>query len=150
MIFLSRGRCFVIGVVRTTLSSTSPTSGQHTITPEEGSEAEKSIVPEHLIGFARPLPVTLSVGDEVYVLSPKLTPAYPHNSPEPEKVKITALYLLMGRGLESHDSFPAGVVFGIGGLGGHILKSGTICTQLEEAINLAGISLGAQPIVRVA
>lgn len=123
---------------------------QATITPEEGTEEEKPVVPEHLIGFARLFSGTLSVGDEVYVLSPKFTPAYPHNSPEPKKVKITALYLLMGRGLESLDSVPAGVVFGIGGLEGHILKSGTICTQLEGAVNLAGISMGAQPIVRVA
>lgn len=123
---------------------------QTTITPEEGNEEEKPVVPEHLIGFARLFSGTLSVGDEVYVLSPKFTPAYPHNSPEPKKVKITALYLLMGRGLESLDSVPAGVVFGIGGLEGQILKSGTICTQLEGAVNLAGISMGAQPIVRVA
>ena len=125
------------------------TFSQTTITPVEG-EVEKPVVPEHLIGFARLFSGTLSVGDEVYVLSPKFTPAYPHNSPEPQKVKITALYLLMGRGLESLESIPAGVVFGIGGLEGHILKSGTICTQLEGAVNLAGISMGAQPIVRVA
>lgn len=113
-------------------------------------EDEKEAVPEHLIGFARLFSGTLSVGDEVYVLSPKYNPRYPHNSPEPKKVKITALYLLMGRGLESLETVPAGVVFGIGGLEGHILKSGTICTQLEGGVNLAGITMGAQPIVRVA
>jgi ribosome assembly protein 1 len=105
---------------------------------------------EHLIGFARIYSGTLSVGDSVYVLSPKFTPAHPHNSPEPQKVTITALYLLMGRGLEPLTSVPAGVVFGIAGLEGHILKSGTLCSQLEGSVNLAGVNMASQPIVRVA
>lgn len=106
--------------------------------------------PEHLIGFARLYSGTLTVGDSVYVLPPKFSPANPHSAPEPQKVTVTALYLLMGRGLESLASVPAGVVFGIGGLAGHILKSGTLCSQLEGSVNLAGVSMGSQPIVRVA
>lgn len=106
--------------------------------------------PEHLIGFARIYSGVLSVGDTVYVIPPKFSPAYPHRRPEPQRVKITALYLLMGRGLEALTSVPAGVVFGIGGLEGCILKSGTICSQLEGSVNLAGVNMGAQPIVRVA
>lgn len=105
---------------------------------------------EHLIGFARLFSGTLAVGDEVYVLPPKFNPASPHAAPEPQKVTITALYLLMGRSLEPLTSVPAGVVFGAAGLEGHILKSGTLCSQLEGSVNLAGISLGSQPIVRVA
>lgn len=93
---------------------------------------------------------TLSVGDEVYVLGPKYTPANPHAAPEPSKVKVTALYLMMGRGLEPLTSVPAGVVFGIGGLAGHVFKSGTLCSQLPGAVNLAGITMGNHPIVRVA
>jgi len=111
-------------------------------------EAEQEV--EHLIGFARIYSGTLSVGDEVYVLGPKFTPARPHKVPEPQRVKVTALYLMMGRGLESLTSVPAGVVFGIGGLAGHVLKSGTLCSQLTGAVNLAGISMGTHPIVRVA
>ena len=106
--------------------------------------------PEHLIGFARLYSGTLSVGDSVYVLPPKFSPAYPHAAPEPQKVIVTGLYLLMGRGLEALTSVPAGVVFGIGGLEGHVLKSGTLCSHLEGAVNLAGVNLGSQPIVRVA
>ena len=106
--------------------------------------------PEYLIGFARLYSGTLSVGDSVYVLPPKFSPAYPHTAPEPQKVIVTGLYLLMGRGLEALTSVPAGVVFGIGGLEGHVLKSGTLCSQLEGAVNLAGVNLGSQPIVRVA
>ena len=106
--------------------------------------------PEHLIGFARLYSGTLSVGDSVYVLPPKFSPAYPHTVPEPQKATIAGLYLLMGRGLEALTSVPAGVVFGIGGLEGHVLKSATLCSQLEGAVNLAGVNMGSQPIVRVA
>lgn len=111
---------------------------------------EKPADPEHLIGFARMYSGTLTVGDELYVLAPKFSPAHPHAAPEPQKVTVTALYMLMGRNLESLNSVPAGVVFGIGGLEGHILKSGTLCSQLEGAVNLAGVSMLGQPIVRVA
>ena len=119
-------------------------------TIEDVKPKEKEPDREHLIGFARIYSGTLSVGDSVYVLPPKFTPAHPHNSPEPQKVTVTALYLLMGRGLEPLTSVPAGVVFGIAGLEGHILKSGTICSQLEGGVNLAGVNMASQPIVRVA
>lgn len=113
-------------------------------------ELNDHLDPERLIGFARIYSGTLSVGDFVYVIPPKFSPEYPHKSPEPKRVKVIALYLLMGRELEPLTSVPAGVLFGIGGLEGHILKSGTICSQLEGSINLAGINMGTQPIVRVA
>jgi ribosome assembly protein 1 len=111
---------------------------------------ERHIEVEHLIGFARIYSGTLSVGDSLYVLAPKFSPANPHAAPEPQKVVITSLYMLMGRNLESLDSVPAGVVFGIGGLEGHILKSGTLCSQLEGSVNLAGVNMAGKPIVRVA
>ncbi|KAJ5802761.1 uncharacterized protein N7503_005211 [Penicillium pulvis] len=115
--------------------------------PEEVAEEED---PDHLIGFARLYSGTLSVGDEIYVLPPKFSPANAHASPEPKKVTVTDLYLMMGRSLEPLQSVPAGVVFGIGGLAGHVLKTGTLCSQLEGSINLAGVSLSTPPIVRVA
>ena len=114
--------------------------------PETTSQED----PEHLIGFARLYSGVLSVGDSVYVLPPKFSPANPHSKPEPQKVIVTGLYLMMGRSLEALESVPPGVVFGIAGLEGHILKSGTLCSQLEGSVNLAGISMGAPPIVRVA
>lgn len=119
-----------------------------TVPPEEEKEAEA----EHLIGFARMMSGTISVGDEIYVIPPKFNPADPFAAPVPEKVKVGALYMLMGRNLESLESVPAGVVFGIRGLeGSGILKSGTLCSQVEGAVNLAGIAnLGGRPIVRVA
>ncbi|KAF2148257.1 P-loop containing nucleoside triphosphate hydrolase protein [Myriangium duriaei CBS 260.36] len=118
---------------------------------KQTTNGEKEDV-EHLIGFARVYSGVLNVGDEVYVLPPKFTPARPHAAPEPKKVKITGLYLLMGRSMENLTSAPAGSVVGIAGLEGAILKSGTICTRLEGAPNLSStgaISTNA-PIVRVA
>ncbi|KAF2762674.1 elongation factor 2 [Pseudovirgaria hyperparasitica] len=117
---------------------------------EETDPPEEDEDPEHLIGFARLYSGSLTVGDEVFVLPPKFTPQHPHQRPEPQKVTITALYLLMGRGLEPLKSVPAGVVFGVAGLAGHILKSGTLCSQLEGSVNLAGVNMGSKPIVRVA
>lgn len=111
---------------------------------------EKVADPEHLIGFARIYSGSLSVGDSLYVLPPKFSPAHPHAAPEPQKVTVTALYMLMGRNLEYLETVPAGVVFGIGGLEGRILKSGTLCSQLEGSVNLAGVNLAGKPIVRVA
>lgn len=108
--------------------------------------------PEQLIGFARIFSGTLTVGDVVYVLPPKFTPARPNAQPLPKKVTVSALYLLMGRSLELLNSVPAGNVVGIAGLEGAILKSGTICSQLNGAPNLSStssISTNA-PIVRVA
>ncbi|POR34917.1 Ribosome assembly protein 1 [Tolypocladium paradoxum] len=111
---------------------------------------DKNVNPEHLIGFARIYSGTLSVGDTLYVIPPKWSPADPHVAPEPQQITVTALYMLMGRNLESLDSVPAGVVFGIGGLEGKILKSGTLCSRLEGAVNLAGVGMIGKPIVRVA
>jgi ribosome assembly protein 1 len=111
---------------------------------------EKQIDPEHLIGFARIYSGTLSVGDSIYVIPPKWSPADPGTEPTPETIEVTALYMLMGRNMEALESVPAGVVFGIAGLEGKILKSGTLCSQLDGAVNLAGVSMLGQPIVRVA
>jgi ribosome assembly protein 1 len=121
-----------------------------TETTEEPAEPEEKEDPDHLIGFARLYSGTISVGDEIYVLPPKFSPANPHASPEPKKVTVTDLYLLMGRALEPLQSVPAGVVFGIGGLAGYVLKTGTLCSRLDGSINLAGVSLNTPPIVRVA
>ena len=132
--------------ITSSLGESSLDSSNGPETKDEGQEED----PEHLIGFARLYSGTLSVGDSVYVLNPKFSPAYPHASPEPQKVIVTGLYLLMGRGLEVLNSVPAGVVFGIAGLEGHVLKSGTLCSQLDGSINLAGVDMGSQPIVRVA
>ena len=110
---------------------------------------DQEIDPEHLIGFARIFSGTLTVGDEVYVLPPKFSPSDSH-IPNLQRVTISALYLLMGRGLEPLQSVQAGMIFGVAGIEGQILKSGTLCSRVKGGINLAGINLGTQPIVRVA
>ena len=114
-----------------------------------GNETQSAEI-EHLIGFARIYSGVLSVGDSIYVLPPKFTPAKPHASPMPQKVTVTGLYLLMGRSLEALTSATAGIICGIAGLEGHVFKSATLCSQLEGSVNLAGINLGSPPIVRVA
>ncbi|KAM3467970.1 hypothetical protein MY5147_008395 [Beauveria neobassiana] len=111
---------------------------------------EKEADPEHLIGFSRIYSGTISVGDKLYVVPPKWSPAEPNAEPRPQEIEVKALYMLMGRSLEALTSVPAGVVFGIAGLEGKILKSGTLCSKLEGAVNLAGVSMAGQPIVRVA
>ncbi|OLN85705.1 Ribosome assembly protein 1 [Colletotrichum chlorophyti] len=116
-------------------------------TPEQ---EEKETDPEHLIGFARMYSGTLSVGDSLWVIPPKWSPSNPNASPQPKQITVTALYMLMGRNLEALETVPAGVVFGIGGLEGHILKNGTLCSHLEGAVNLAGVANLGKPIVRVA
>ena len=120
----------------------------HNETPDD--EAKQTDDPERLIGFARLYSGTLSIGDSIYVLPPKFSPANPHGSPRPKKVKVTGLYLFMGRSLEALTHVPAGNVCGIAGLEGSVLKSATLCSVLEGAVNLAGVSMGNQPIVRVA
>lgn len=116
----------------------------------DGMSEAPSEDPEILIGFARLYSGSLSVGDAIYVLPPKFSPENPLAAPEPHKATVTGLYLMMGRGLETLTSVPAGAVFGIAGLEGHIYKSGTICSELEGGINLAGMNISTQPIVRVA
>lgn len=115
-----------------------------------GNEQAQKEDPEHLIGFARLYSGKLSVGDEIYVLPPKFTPANARAAPVPQKVTITGLYLLMGRSLEPLKAVPSGVVFGVAGLAGHVLKSGTLCSRLDGGVNFAGVNLGSRPIVRVA
>jgi len=110
--------------------------------PEEAEDKE------HLIGFARLYSGTIKVGQELYVLGPKYSPSHPDQ--HIHKFTVTDLYYMMGRDLQVLDEVPAGNVFAIGGLEGKLLKNGTLCSMDRGGINLAGIGLGAAPIVRVA
>lgn len=114
---------------------------------ELGNGAEEEDV-ERLIGFARLYSGTIKVGQELYVLGPKYSPSRPDQ--HVQKITVTELYYLMGRDLQALDEVPAGNVFGIGGLEGKLLKNGTLCGLERGGINLAGVNMGAAPIVRVA
>lgn len=116
----------------------------------DAAEQEKEVDPEHLIGFARIYSGTISIGDTLYVIPPKWSPSEPNVEPKPQEIEVKGLYMLMGRSLEVLTTVPAGVVFGIAGLEGKILKSGTLCSRLDGAVNLAGVSMVGQPIVRIA
>jgi ribosome assembly protein 1 len=111
----------------------------------EVPEADKN--EESLIGFARLYSGKLRVGQKLYVLGPK------YNPQEPDKhcseITIKNLYMIMGRELEALPEVPAGNVFGIGGLEGHVLKNATLSTT-KETPNLAGVATDSAPIVRVA
>lgn len=115
--------------------------------PEKEKEEEPDDK-ERLIGFARLYSGSIKVGQELYVLGPKYSPSYPDL--HIQKITVTELYYMMGRDLQSLESVPAGNVFGIGGLEGKIFKNGTLCSLPRGGVNLAGVNLGAAPIVRVA
>jgi len=118
-----------------------------TETPEESYDAEED--PEQLIGFARIYSGTLSVGDWLYVVPPKFSPADEKAAAQLKRVQVTSLYMLMGRHLEGLEAVPAGRVCGIGGLGGHVFKTATLCSVAEGAPNLGSSSDLGEPIVRV-
>lgn len=113
-----------------------------------GSEDDDDDDAERLIGFARVYSGTIRAGQELYVLGPKYSPLTPDQ--HIQKVRVANLYYMMGRDLEVLTEVPAGNVFAIAGLEGKLLKNGTITSVASGGLNLAGVSLGSAPIVRVA
>ncbi|KAG0309483.1 Cytoplasmic GTPase/eEF2-like protein (ribosomal biogenesis) [Dissophora globulifera] len=116
---------------------------------QERAAAEELEGKEALIGFARIYSGTIRVGQRLKVLGPKYDPAQPtlHCS----EVTVDSLFMIMGRDLIGLDEVPAGNVFGIGGLEGHVLKYGTLWSaDWEGGQNLVGKGLETAPIVRVA
>ncbi|KAF9023639.1 Cytoplasmic GTPase/eEF2-like protein (ribosomal biogenesis) [Haplosporangium bisporale] len=116
---------------------------------EEKAAAEELEGKEALIGFSRIYSGTVRVGQKLKVLGPKYDPAQPtlHCS----EVTVDSLFMIMGRDLIGLDQVPAGNVFGIGGLEGHVLKYGTLWSaEWEGGQNLVGKGLETTPIVRVA
>lgn len=116
---------------------------------EERAAAEELEGKEALIGFSRIYSGTVRVGQKLKVLGPKYDPAQPtlHCS----EVTVDSLFMIMGRDLIGLDQVPAGNVFGIGGLEGHVLKYGTLWSaEWEGGQNLVGKGLETAPIVRVA
>ncbi|KAL6934050.1 related to Ribosome assembly protein 1 [Hanseniaspora guilliermondii] len=104
---------------------------------------------EALIAFGRIYSGTLKVGQLVTILEPKYSPLSPNENIH-HNVKITDLYLFMGRDLLPLEEVPCGNIVGIGGLAGRLLKNGTIIENNLQGVNLAGSVMYSQPIVRVA
>lgn len=94
-----------------------------------------------MIAFARILSGTLTVGDKVYVYSPKYKVALDgsYDSNCVSTASVTGLYLLMGRGTDSLKSASAGTVVGIAGLDNAVLKTATISTEAPGFCLPAGI-----------
>ncbi|KAF9365641.1 Cytoplasmic GTPase/eEF2-like protein (ribosomal biogenesis) [Mortierella sp. NVP85] len=116
---------------------------------KEKAAAEELKGKEVLIGFARIYSGTIRVGQKIRVLGPKYDPTQPtlHCS----EVTVDSLFMIMGRELIGLEEVPAGNVFGIGGLDGHVLKYGTLWSaEWEGGQNLVGKGMETAPIVRVA
>lgn len=107
-------------------------------TDENGEVDQPKTIKETFIGFARLYSGTIRVGQKLYVLGPKYDPAFPDKFCS--EITVENLYLMMGRELEALKEVPAGNVFGIGGLEGHILKNGTL-SSTKDCKSLAGISM---------
>ncbi|CAH1407872.1 unnamed protein product [Nezara viridula] len=133
-------------------------------TPEPEPELSEDV----FIAFARVYSGCLKQGSSVYVLGPKHDPAealrmikkgeeIEENIPVKDwkpghhatKIKISELYLMMGRELEIVNEAPAGNVIGIGGLDDYVLKSATLSSEIF-CPSFSEITLMAVPILRVA
>jgi ribosome assembly protein 1 len=120
--------------------------------------------PEVLLGFSRVFSGILRRNTEMIGTLPKynadLPSTHPRNAKYVVRVKVKDLYTMMGRELVAVEEVPAGHVCAIGGLDGVVFRSATLWAPnaagvkegqgKEELINLAGVSMQAAPIVRVA
>lgn len=121
-----------------------------------------------LIAFARVYSGTITEGCDLLVLGPKHDPREAmekQKSGEPietpsslrdlapgwhvTRVRVTKLYILMGRELEAIDRVRAGNVVGIGGLEDHVLKTATLSTTMA-CPSFSELTSLAVPILRVA
>ncbi|KAJ2426795.1 Cytoplasmic GTPase/eEF2-like protein (ribosomal biogenesis) [Coemansia sp. RSA 2524] len=110
------------------------------------SESEDEI----LIGFGRLYSGTISVGDTLWAMQPKYNAKDAKTLPFLKQTTVQSLYMMMGREFVQLQSVPAGNVFGIRGIAGAILKSGTLASDAQICPNLAAIHTETFPIVRVA
>eukprot|EP00737_Agarophyton_chilense_P003342 gb/GEZJ01003909.1/.p1 GENE.gb/GEZJ01003909.1/~~gb/GEZJ01003909.1/.p1 ORF type:complete len:941 (+),score=160.83 gb/GEZJ01003909.1/:732-3554(+) len=122
--------------------------------PEEKGAAAR----ETMVAFARILSGKLSVGDHVFVYSPKFKFMVDGRFDESlvSEATVTGLYLLMGRGMNPIRSASAGCIVGIGGLEDCVLKTATLSSEppgycLPVGFNSsAGTFVNQEALVRVA
>ncbi|KAJ2455436.1 Cytoplasmic GTPase/eEF2-like protein (ribosomal biogenesis) [Coemansia sp. RSA 2336] len=105
---------------------------------------------EVLIGFGRLYSGVISVGDRLWAMQPKYNPKDARTKSFLKQITVSSLYMMMGRELVQLQSVPAGNVFGIRGIAGAILKSGTLASDAQLCPNLASMHTETYPIVRVA
>lgn len=96
---------------------------------QEDVTDNKASVP--MIALTRILAGTLTVGDTVFVYSPKYKVASDgsFDSNCVSKAIVTGLYLLMGRGMDAIQSVSAGSVVGVAGLDENVLKTATVSSE---------------------
>eukprot|EP01059_Diplonema_ambulator_P036191 TRINITY_DN8938_c0_g1_i2.p1 TRINITY_DN8938_c0_g1~~TRINITY_DN8938_c0_g1_i2.p1 ORF type:complete len:952 (+),score=345.92 TRINITY_DN8938_c0_g1_i2:52-2907(+) len=80
------------------------------------------------VGVARIFCGTIEKGMTLYVMDPKHKPG---STDTIKPIIVEQLFLLMGRGLAPVNRVPAGGIFGIGGLGGAVLKSASLSTRKD-------------------
>ncbi|KAJ2890239.1 Cytoplasmic GTPase/eEF2-like protein (ribosomal biogenesis), partial [Coemansia aciculifera] len=85
-----------------------------------------SLAEEILIGFGRIYSGVVRVGDKIWAMQPKYSSKDAKTQSYCKQVTVRALYMMMGREFVSLPEVPAGNVFGIRGISGAILKSGTL------------------------
>lgn len=103
---------------------------------------------EHFLAFGRVFSGVIRQGQQLHVLPSTYNPADP-NTTECLPATASALYLMMGRGLERLPNVPAGNVLALSGLDHAILKSATVSsTPLCRPI--APLLFQSAAIVRVA
>jgi ribosome assembly protein 1 len=100
---------------------------------------------ERFLAFCRVFAGTLRAGDTLHVLPPGAPPS----SPATASATVTAVYLMMGRGLQPLACAPAGAVVALAGLDTSVLKCATLAS-CAAAPPLRGMYLQAAPTVRVA
>lgn len=112
-----------------------------------------------LVAFARILSGTLTVGDTVFVYGPRyfVRPDGSFDATTVSEGKIEALYLLMGRDMDTVSMATAGSIVGIAGLSDVVLKTATVsslppgsCLSLCSSGRTAALGASRDAVVRVA
>lgn len=140
---------------REAMASTGAEAAPTTEAPADAQEEPSEV----LLGFARLYSGQLRVGDTLLAILPKFDPSLglddPANAPYVQEVRMTHLYMMMGRDLLAVQRVPAGNVFAARGLEGVVLRNGTLLRapqggRPQHWVNLAGVRHTAAPMVRVA
>ncbi|KAJ2807338.1 Cytoplasmic GTPase/eEF2-like protein (ribosomal biogenesis), partial [Coemansia furcata] len=132
-----------VGDTNTATDMASDSTGSLSSDPDSTAE-------EILIGFGRIYSGVVRVGDQIWAMQPKYRAKDANSQSYCKQITVRALYMMMGREFVSLPEVPAGNVFGIRGISGAILKSGTLASDAQACPNLAAMHSETYPIVRVA